>query len=247
MHRLGKDLPFLQLRSAVASPRRCCYGSAEFGDDGERRLANPARSRHGKDHNVHRQALLELLARHRTFDDREEQSLARIHDFVRSNPRCFERSLATGHVTGSGWLLDPAGTAVLLTQHRKLRKWVQLGGHADGHSDVLEVAIREAHEESGIATIGPVSDRIFDVDVHRIPAFGGVAEHDHYDVGFLLQVTGDTRFRVSEESLSLAWVPIDGFASLDVDESLQRKHQKWVRLDGRDHGGAELLAARALG
>ena len=196
---------------------------------------------------MHRQALLELLARHRPFDDREEQALARIQDFVRNNPRCFERSLATGHITGSAWLLNPAGTAVLLTQHRKLRKWLQLGGHADGHPDLLEVAMREACEESGIDAIVPLLDRIFDVDVHRIPAFGGVAEHDHYDVGFLLQVTGDTRFRVSEESLSLAWVSLDVLASLDVDESLQRKHEKWVRLDGREDGWAGLLAARAVG
>lgn len=196
---------------------------------------------------MHRQALLEQLGRHRAVDGAEARSLRRIVAFVESQARCFERGLAMGHVTGSAWLLDPSGDSVLLTEHRKLRRWLQLGGHADGHSNVLEVALREAREESGIEDIVPVSESIFDVDVHRIPAFGGVAEHDHYDVGFLLQVTGDTRFRVSEESLSLAWVSLDVLASLDVDESLQRKHEKWVRLDGREDGWAGLLAARAVG
>ena len=62
----------------------------------------------------------------------EAAVVARFLDFLASQPDAFARSLAVGHVTGSAWLVDRAGARVLLTHHKKLGIWVQLGGHADG-------------------------------------------------------------------------------------------------------------------
>ena len=70
--------------------------------------------------------------------------------FVSAYPNCFERSLSIGHITGSAWLVNQTKTRVLLTHHKRLNKWLQLGGHADGNPNVLEVAMQEAREESGI-------------------------------------------------------------------------------------------------
>lgn len=152
--------------------------------------------------------------------------------FVRRHPDCFERSLAIGHITGSAWILSGDGKRALLSHHRKLNKWLQLGGHADGDADVLRVALREAREESGLAGITPVSADIFDVDVHAIPARSGEPAHLHYDVRFLFRVTGDERFRVSDESHDLAWVAPDELPALGVDESVLRMHRKWLALPG---------------
>src|SRR5215510_11521790 len=95
---------------------------------------------------------------------------AALRQFVAANPNCFERSLQIGHVTGSAWIVDLDRTHALLTHHRKLNKWLQLGGHADGDPDILRVALREAREESNLDAIRPVSENIFDVDIHVIPA-----------------------------------------------------------------------------
>lgn len=59
----------------------------------------------------------------------------------------FLESLAKGHITGSAWVVNGDGTEGLLTHHRKLDCWLQLGGHADGESDVLVVAIKEAEDK----------------------------------------------------------------------------------------------------
>ena len=99
---------------------------------------------------MHRRALLEGLERYAELHRDEEATLRRFLEFVRANERCFERSLEEGHVTGSAWVADASRTRVLLTHHRKLDIWVQLGGHADGDPDVLRVALREALEESGL-------------------------------------------------------------------------------------------------
>ncbi|SVC12585.1 uncharacterized protein METZ01_LOCUS265439, partial [marine metagenome] len=87
----------------------------------------------------------------------------RYQDFVSENIDCFERSLLTGHVTGSALVLDSSRHRVLLTHHRKLNKWLQPGGHADGDSDVMNVGMREALEETGLAVIKPMTDKLLDV------------------------------------------------------------------------------------
>ena len=181
---------------------------------------------------MHRKPLLELLESHEPYDEAELVSLERTKAFVRENVDCFQRSLSIGHITGAGWLLDATGTKALLTHHRKLDKWLQLGGHADGHPNVLEVALTEAREESGIERITAVSCEIFDVDVHRIPARAEVVEHDHYDVRFLLQVQGAADYRVGPESLDLKWVSRDELTGLIVDPSVLRMARKWARYVG---------------
>ncbi len=178
---------------------------------------------------MHRQPLLKLLEAYRGSDAHEEASRQRTLAFVREHPDCFERSLTIGHITGADWLLDVTGTRVLLTHHKKLGKWLQLGGHADGNPDVLDVALTEAREESGLDNIVPLSPAIFDVDVHRIPATGDVPEHDHYDIRFLLQASEGAAFRVSDESFNLAWVPLRAVPDLVVDPSVLRMNEKWLQ------------------
>ena len=100
------------------------------------------------------------------------------------------------------------------------------------YSGILAVALREAREESGL-DVRALDDAIFDIDVHRIPARGREPAHLHFDVRFLVQAEHD-RFRVSEESHALAWVPAVGVDSLTDQESVLRMARKWVvrRADG---------------
>ena len=105
--------------------------------------------------------------------------------FIEEHPDCLLRSCLSGHLTGSAWIVDASRTRTLLTHHRKLDKWLQPGGHADGQADPLGVALREAEEECGVA-VRPVSTAIFDVDRHLIPARGDVPAHYHYDLRFML-------------------------------------------------------------
>ena len=120
------------------------------------------------------------------------------------------------------------GARVLLTHHRKLGRWLQLGGHADGDTDLARVALREAGEESGLCELIGATE-IFDLDRHRIGARAGAPAHWHYDVRFVVHARGGERFVVSEESLALAWVPISELAAdPTVDESLRRMARKWL-------------------
>ena len=90
----------------------------------------------------------------------------------------------------------------------------------------LAVALREAREESGLH-VQALDDAIFDIDVHGIPARGREPAHLHFDVRFLVQAAHD-RFRVSDESHALAWVPAVGLGALTDEESVRRMARKWV-------------------
>lgn len=178
---------------------------------------------------MHRQGLLDKLARYQPDDPAEIDSRMRIIDFVTSTPDCFNRSHLAGHITGSAWLIDESCGRVLLTHHRKLDKWLQLGGHCDGDPDVLGVALKEAVEESGIDDITAVSDDIFDLDVHPIPSRGDVPEHFHYDIRFLCRINGNPQFQISDESHELAWLTPDAILKMTVGRSILRMREKWLR------------------
>jgi 8-oxo-dGTP pyrophosphatase MutT (NUDIX family) len=178
---------------------------------------------------MHRSALLELLARYEPSSEEDAAARDRIVRFVEGHEECFERSLELGHVTGSAWIVDPTRTRCLLTHHRKLGRWLQLGGHADGDPDVPRVALREAQEESGLSSVRPVSGEIFDCDVHPIPARGAEPQHDHYDVRFLFEADPDEPLVVSDESHELAWVALANLGERSTETSILRMAAKSFR------------------
>jgi 8-oxo-dGTP pyrophosphatase MutT (NUDIX family) len=148
--------------------------------------------------------------------------------FLRSARTVFERSHAIGHFTGSAWLVSADGTRVLMTHHRKLDAWLQLGGHADGDADLARVALREAEEESGLTDL-VVERAIFDIDRHRIPARPGEPEHWHYDVRHVVRATRGEDFVVGDESHALAWRRIDELVDDEtIDASVRRMARKWL-------------------
>jgi 8-oxo-dGTP pyrophosphatase MutT (NUDIX family) len=178
---------------------------------------------------MHRKKLLALLERYRKRYPEESAIVDRFVDFVSTNPSCFYRSLKEGHITGSAWVVDKSKTRVLLTHHRRMNKWVQLGGHTDGHHDVLETALREAEEESGIRGIEPLSEEIFDIAVHTVPAIGNEPEHYHYDIRFAVTTTDSEDYTVSDESHDLAWVEVDKLSDYTTEESMLRMGRKWKK------------------
>ena len=140
----------------------------------------------------------------------------------------FQRERLAGHFTASSWLVAADGARTLLTHHRKLGLWLQLGGHADGDRDLARAALREAEEESGLSGLS-VAPGIFDLDRHWIPEHKGVPAHWHYDVRYVVRAGSDETFVVSDESHALAWRDIAVLAGDDAaDASVRRMARKWL-------------------
>lgn len=150
-------------------------------------------------------------------------------NFVVSDETCFDRSNKHGHITGSAWVVSPDYNHILLMHHTKLDKWIQLGGHADGNHNVLEVAVREAMEESGITSFTLIVPEIFDIDIHEIPENSMEMAHLHYDVRFVMRADS-TRLVQNHESKDLLWVPMEDISKYTKEPSIQRMTKKWSAL-----------------
>lgn len=148
-------------------------------------------------------------------------------DFCRRHDDALFRSCLDGHLTGSAFVVDSRGESVLLIHHRKLGRWLQPGGHADGQGNLAIVALSEVREETGLEDLTLLLPA-FDIDVHVIPARPGEPEHLHLDLRFVMVAD-------SAQSLTLA----EG----EVYDA------KWFRSDDPDLTANEdvnVVASRAL-
>lgn len=189
-----------------------------------------------------RTLLITQLREHVCADDEERRFRDDILAFVERHGNPFDRSIDEGHLTASAFITDGHGR-VLLTHHRKLGLWLQLGGHADGESRGHEVALREAREESGldVLTFHPSlvdasgMPRLLDVDVHLIPARQDEPEHDHLDLRYWLTCEHPEAIEPDfQETHALEWVTF-AEALARGDRGMERAIEKILRRQGTQH------------
>lgn len=183
----------------------------------------------------HRKHVLAMLDRYAARFPDESAVVARIRDLVERREDCLLRTcFSPGHVTASAWIVSRDGTRCLLTHHKKLDKWLQLGGHVDGEPHVEQAALREAREESGIEhfMMPPWQGGLvpLDLDVHPIPAHGAEPGHEHHDVRFLLVADAARPLVVSDESHDVRWVEVARLRDYTGEESVLRLARKVERM-----------------
>jgi 8-oxo-dGTP pyrophosphatase MutT (NUDIX family) len=177
--------------------------------------------------------LIQQLQAHKAFDEHEHAMAVALLQFVQTYENCAARELQVGHLTGSAWIVDQDLTHTLLTHHRKLNLWVQLGGHVEDDADMLSASWREAREESGLQNLRLFVPDIFDIDIHTIPARNNEPEHFHYDIRYAFQADRHAPLTVSSESRELAWVALDKIEELTTEESVLRMVRKTAQLRTR--------------
>ncbi|BDH07913.1 NUDIX hydrolase [Streptomyces seoulensis] len=135
-----------------------------------------------------------------------------------AHPDGMWKSCHAGHLTASALVIDPEHGRVLLTLHRKLRMWLQMGGHCEpGDTSVAAAALREATEESGIAGLTLLPGGPVRLDRHPIPA----PCHWHHDVQYAVLAPRGAEHAISDESLDLRWFGYDEVADV-ADDSVVR-------------------------
>jgi 8-oxo-dGTP pyrophosphatase MutT (NUDIX family) len=179
---------------------------------------------------MYKERLLEFLESYQTTYLEEQKYKQQIIDFINFNSIISGKTNQDGHITGSSWIVSPDRKKVLLTHHHKLERWLQLGGHTENEEAVEIAAIREAKEESGLASIRCLYENIFDLDVHTIPARGSEKEHIHYDVRFVFEADPMEALCISSESKDVKWVDLDKVHTYSQSKSLLRMVQKTYKL-----------------
>jgi 8-oxo-dGTP pyrophosphatase MutT (NUDIX family) len=178
---------------------------------------------------VNRAELIASLDAFEPSAPEERESRERLRRFVAAPDDPFARDNPEGHVTGSAVVARPDGSQFLLVHHRKLGRWLQPGGHTEpADASVYDAALREVREETGLTALeAPLGRKIFDLDVHPIPAHGRDPAHSHFDVRFLLTTERDVdRAAAEDPRRPMRWCTLEEALAEGVDGSLERSLRK---------------------
>ncbi|MEU6060040.1 NUDIX hydrolase [Streptomyces sp. NPDC047097] len=139
-------------------------------------------------------------------------------DHLAAHPDALWKACDSGHLTASALVVDPERGRVLLTLHRKLGRWLQMGGHCEpGDASLAAAALREATEESGVSGLALLPGGPLRLDRHTIPA----PCHWHLDVQYAAIAPPDAVAAISDESLDLRWFGYQEVAEV-ADDSVVR-------------------------
>jgi len=163
-----------------------------------------------------------ILERYAPRDSEQKKTRDAMLSFLDLHPEdAHLRTCVEGHLTASALVIDESRGKALLTFHKKLGRWLQLGGHCDGDANLPGAALRESVEESGIDEL-EIDPAPMDVDIHLIPARKNEPAHLHLDTRFFVYAPVGAREIQSAESLALRWFDTKGLLTIETDESVRR-------------------------
>lgn len=176
------------------------------------------------------QKLIDTLTAYQACDANEQHHVDTTLALLHKTHCCFLRSDFPAHVVANAWLVSPDGDKVLLMYHRFLDRWLPFGGHADGSANLLNVAMRETQEESGIEDILPQRGaQIFDVDVHDIPAnpLRNEPAHQHHCVTYLVRALDEQFYLRDSGVVALHWYTPEELDGIEMTTAMRRMKTKW--------------------
>lgn len=173
---------------------------------------------------MNRQKLIQQLKEYTPFNEQEEMDRSLILNWIEHNADAFSRENKVAHVTVSAWVVNKDRSKALMVYHNIYQSWSWLGGHADGETDLLSVAIREVKEEAGITNVHPVSEEIYSLESLTVDGHvkNGkyVSSHLHFNITYLLEAD-------SKEAVSIKADENSGVAWFSPEEALQRSTEPW--------------------
>ena len=175
--------------------------------------------------NTEKQNLINALQSYVPYNEQEERDRDIMLQLLKTQDNILERENQTVHFSASSWLLNKEHTKVLMIYHNIYHSWSWTGGHADGEANLLEVAKREAMEETGIKNIITVSDEIYSVEILTVDGHvkrgSYVPSHIHLNVTYLMEADEQEVLRVKpDENSGVKW--------FFLDEALKACTESWM-------------------
>ena len=173
-----------------------------------------------------REALIAALVDYRPWNAQEEKDRGLILHALRTNEDIFTRQNTMAHMTASAWVVNPERDRMLMAWHNIYHSWSWLGGHADGETDLLAVALREVREESGIQRVRPVLTAPFSLESLTVDGHEKRGQYEsshlHLNVTYLLEADDSQRTASKpDENSAVGWFPLE--------EAVAASSEEWFR------------------
>lgn len=136
-------------------------------------------------------SLTEQIGAYCPVNEQEQHDKAELLRWLSSGLDVYSRSCNAAHLTASAWVVSPDRQKVLMIYHNLYDSWAWMGGHADGMTDLHEVARKEVMEECGLTELKSLSDDIFSLEVLTVDGHEKrgkyVSSHLHLNVTYLFE------------------------------------------------------------
>lgn len=170
--------------------------------------------------------LKEQIENYKPYNEQEEKDKETMLKYINTFDDVLTRNNEFGHFTASSWAVNKQRTKVLMIYHNIYKSWAWTGGHSDGEENLLNVAIRELKEETGVKNVKVLNNDIFSLEIicvdGHVKREKYVSSHVHLNVTYLLEVDEEETLKIKEdENSGVKWVNIE-----DVEKVTD---EKWVR------------------
>lgn len=175
--------------------------------------------------------LLETIQNYTPACEQEREDRRMMLSYLAERPNILLRSDETAHFSASAWVVNPARTKVLMLYHNIYQSWSWPGGHADGESDLLSVALREVREETGLKDVHPVSNALYSLEILTVNAHFKrgkyVVPHLHLNLTYLLEADdAQPLFSKPDENSAVRWFPMEEAVAASTEPDMRVVYSK---------------------
>ncbi|MCI8308958.1 MAG: NUDIX hydrolase [Clostridia bacterium] len=169
--------------------------------------------------------LKEQIENYKPYNEQEEKDKQIMLKYINTFDDVLTRNNEIGHFTASSWAVNKERTKVIMIYHNIYNSWAWTGGHADGESDLLKVAIRELKEETGVENVKVINNDIFSLEIVSVNGHVKkgkyVSTHVHLNLTYLLEVDENDILKMKEdENSGVKWV--------DINDVEKVSTEKWI-------------------
>ena len=175
--------------------------------------------------------LKQQIESYKPYNEQEENDKQLMVKYIDTFEDVLTRENKMCHFTASNWIVNKERTKVLMIYHNIYKSWAWTGGHADGESNLLKVALKEAQEETGLENLKLLSEEIYGLQILTVDSHikkgKFVPSHLHLDFCFLLEADENEPLKIKEdENSGVKWIDIDKAIEITKEEKMKPIYKK---------------------
>lgn len=167
----------------------------------------------------------EQIQKYQPYNEQEKRDQQTMLKWTEQLDDVLTRQNELAHFTASSWVVNRERTKVLMAYHNIYQSWAWTGGHSDGETDLLQTAMREVKEETGVENVKPLWDDIFSLEILCVDGHmkNGkyISSHLHFNVTYLLEVDEQEMLHIKlDENSDVKWIPLEDVTKVS--------NEKWI-------------------